>query len=108
RCKLDQRLSHVSVSMLFLSTQIRTSLKSTLLPYTTLFRSTNQYDKVVPVKEYVARQANKLIFDGEKLKLKEGEILLSKTQLDQAQYESDLQNGLVVDEPQSQIMEVEF
>lgn len=69
---------------------------------------TNQYDKVVPVKENVARQANKLIFDGEKLKLKEGETLLSKTQLDEQQYESDLQNGLVVDEPQSQIVEVEF
>lgn len=69
---------------------------------------TNQYDKVVPVKENVARQANKLIFDGEKLKLKEGETLLSKTQLDQQQYESDLQNGLILDEPQSQIMEVEF
>ena len=69
---------------------------------------TNQYDKVVPVKENVARQANKLIFDGEKLKLKEGETLLSKTQLDQQQYESDLQNGLILDEPQSQIVEVEF
>lgn len=69
---------------------------------------TNQYDKVVPVKEHVARQANKLIFDGEKLKLRDGEKLLSKTQLDQQQYESDLQNGLVVDEPQSQIVEVEF
>ena len=69
---------------------------------------TNQYDKVLPVREHVARQVDKLFFDGEKLKLKEGETLLSKTQLDQAQYESDLQNGLVVDEPQSQIMEVEF
>lgn len=69
---------------------------------------TQQYDKVLPVREHVARQVDKLFFDGEKLKLKDGETLLSKTQLDQQQYESDLQNGLVVDEPQSQIMEVEF
>lgn len=67
-----------------------------------------QYDKVIPVREHVARQVDKLFFDGEKLKLKDGETLLSKTQLDQQQYESDLQNGLIVDEPQSQIMEVEF
>lgn len=69
---------------------------------------TEEYDKVIPVREHVARQVDKLFFDGEKLKLKDGETLLSKTQLDQQQYESDLQNGLVVDEPQSQIMEVEF
>ena len=69
---------------------------------------TNQYDKVIPVRENVARQVNKLYFDGEKLKLKDGETLLSKTQLDQQQYESDSQNGLILDEPQSQIMEVEF
>lgn len=68
----------------------------------------NQYDKVIPVREHVARQVDKLFFDGEKLKLKEGETLLSKTQLDQQQYESDLQNGLVVGESQSEIMEVEF
>lgn len=67
-----------------------------------------QFDKVLPVREHVARQVDKLFFDGEKLKLKDGETLLSKTQLDQQQYESDLQNGLVVDESQSQIMEVEF
>ena len=67
-----------------------------------------QYDKVIPVREHVARQVDKLFFDGEKLKLRDGEKLLSKTQLDQQQYESDLQNGLVVDEPQSQIVEVEF
>ena len=69
---------------------------------------TNQYDKVIPVREHVARQVDKLFFDGEKLKLKDGETLLSKTQLDQQQYESDLQNGLILDDPQSQIMEVEF
>ena len=69
---------------------------------------TNQYDKVIPVREHVARQVDKLFFDGEKLKLKDGETLLSKTQLDQQQYESDLQNGLVVGESQSEIMEVEF
>lgn len=68
----------------------------------------NQYDKVIPVREHVARQVDKLFFDGEKLKLKEGETLLSKTQLDQQQYESDLQNGLIVEKPQSEIMEVEF
>lgn len=68
----------------------------------------NQYDKVIPVREHVARQVDKLFFDGEKLKLRDGETLLSKEQLDKQQYESDLQNGLVVGESQSEIMEVEF
>ena len=68
----------------------------------------NQYDKVIPVREHVARQVDKLFFDGEKLKLRNGETLLSKEQLDKQQYENDLANGLVAHEQTSEIVEVEF
>lgn len=67
-----------------------------------------QYDKVLPVREHVARQVDKLFFDGEKLKLKDGETLLSKDQLDKKEYEIDLAKGLVIPEQQSEIVEVEF
>lgn len=67
-----------------------------------------QYDKVIPVREHVARQVDKLFFDGEKLKLKDGETLLSKDQLDKKEYEIDLAKGLVIPEQQSEIVEVEF
>ena len=67
-----------------------------------------QYDKVIPVREHVARQVDKLFFDGEKLKLRDGETLLSKDQLDKQQYESDLANGLVAQEQSNEIVEVEF
>ena len=68
----------------------------------------NQYDKVIPVREHVARQVDKLFFDGEKLKLRDGETLLSKDQLDKQQYENDLANGLVAQEQSNEIVEVEF
>lgn len=67
-----------------------------------------QYDKVLPVREHVARQVDKLFFDGEKLKLREGETLLSKDQLDKQEYENDLANGLVIPEQPNEIVEVEF
>lgn len=67
-----------------------------------------QYDKVLPVREHVARQVDKLFFDGEKLKLRDGETLLSKDQLDKQEYENDLANGLVIPEQSNEIVEVEF
>lgn len=67
-----------------------------------------QYDKVIPVREHVARQVDKLFFDGEKLKLRDGETLLSKDQLDKQEYENDLANGLVIPEQKNEIVEVEF
>ncbi|PTF20427.1 hypothetical protein BUY42_00150 [Staphylococcus devriesei] len=42
---------------------------------------TEPFDKVLPTTEKVARQSEKVYFDGEKLKLKEGETLLSVEEL---------------------------
>ncbi|UVD88808.1 MAG: hypothetical protein NRZ54_11415 [Staphylococcus haemolyticus] len=42
---------------------------------------TEDFDKVIPTTEKVARQSEKVYFDGEKLKLKEGETLLSVEEL---------------------------
>lgn len=42
---------------------------------------TQDYDKVLPTTEKIARQSDKVCFDGEKLKLKEGETLLSVEEL---------------------------
>lgn len=39
------------------------------------------YDKVLPTTEKIARQSDKVYFDGEKLKLKDGETLLSVEEL---------------------------
>lgn len=51
---------------------------------------TEPFDKVLPTTEKVARQSEKVYFDGEKLKLKEGETLLSVEELD-AQKDSPLE-----------------
>lgn len=40
-----------------------------------------EYDKILPTTERVAKQIEKIYYDGEKLKLKEGEILLSLEEL---------------------------
>lgn len=40
-----------------------------------------EYDKILPTTERVAKQIEKVYYDGEKLKLKEGEILLSLEEL---------------------------
>lgn len=67
-----------------------------------------EVDKVLPVKEHVARQANKLYYDGEKLHLKEGQRLLS---LEELNAENDAHDTLldryIVDE-NSEIVEVEM
>lgn len=42
---------------------------------------TEPFDKVLPTTEKVARQSEKVYFDGEKIKLKEGETLLSVEEL---------------------------
>lgn len=41
-----------------------------------------EYDKILPTTERVAKQTEKVYFDGERLKLKEGETLLSLKELD--------------------------
>lgn len=50
-------------------------------------------DKVLPVEEHVARQARKLEYDGENLKLQEGETLLTLEELNEEQLLLDVQNG---------------
>lgn len=42
---------------------------------------TEDFDKVLPTTERIARQSDKVYFDGEKLKLKDGETLLSVEEL---------------------------
>ena len=44
---------------------------------------TEDFDKVLPTTERVARQSDKVYFDGEKLKLKDGETLLSVEELNE-------------------------
>lgn len=39
------------------------------------------YDKVLPTTEKIARQSDKVYFDGERLKLKDGEALLPLEEL---------------------------
>lgn len=39
------------------------------------------YDKVLPTTERIARQADKVYFDGEKLKVKDNEVLSSLEEL---------------------------
>lgn len=41
-----------------------------------------EYDKVLPTTEQIARQPDKVYFDGEKLQLKEGATLLTVEELD--------------------------
>lgn len=41
-----------------------------------------EYDKVLPTTERIARQADKVYFDGEKLQIKEGVVLLTVEELD--------------------------
>lgn len=40
-----------------------------------------EYDKILPTTERIAKQIEKVYYDGEKLKLKEGETLLSLEEL---------------------------
>lgn len=47
---------------------------------------TEEYDKVLPTTERIARQSDKVFFDGESLKLKEGEVLKSIDELNQVEF----------------------
>ncbi|ASN70449.1 hypothetical protein 7F7_9 [uncultured Caudovirales phage] len=44
---------------------------------------TEDFDKVLPTTERISRQSDKVYFDGEKLKLKDGETLLSVEELNE-------------------------
>lgn len=44
---------------------------------------TEEFDKVLPTTERIARQSDKVYFDGDKLKLKDGETLLSVEELNE-------------------------
>lgn len=44
---------------------------------------TEAYDKVLPTTEQIARQHEKIHFDGEKLRLNEGETLLTVEELNE-------------------------
>ncbi len=56
------------------------------------------YDKVLPTTEKIARQSDKVYFDGERLKLKDGESLLSLEELN-AQDENSREKEPRKDEP---------
>ena len=44
---------------------------------------TEEYDKVLPTTEQIARQSEKVFFDGVKLRLKNGESLMSVEKLNE-------------------------
>lgn len=54
---------------------------------------TEEYDKVLPTTEKIARQSDKVYFDGTKLRLKDGETLLSVEELDEQEYGSRENSG---------------
>lgn len=64
---------------------------------------TEEFDKVLPTTERIARQSDKVYFDGEKLKLKDGEILLSVEELNELK-ESPLEESK---QAQSVIFDIE-
>lgn len=49
---------------------------------------TEEYDKVLPTTERIARQSDKVYFDGNKLLIKEGESLMSVEDLNELEYGS--------------------
>lgn len=63
-----------------------------------------EYDKILPTTERVAKQIEKIYYDGEKLKLKEGEMLLSVEELNDKK-ESLLE--VVKDEERTIIYDIE-
>lgn len=70
---------------------------------------TQEYDKVLPVEEKVARQVDKLEYDGTTLRLREGETLYEVEELDRMQYELDVENGLIDEQPiEPKLVEVEI
>lgn len=66
-----------------------------------------EVDKVLPVAEHVARQSRKLYYDGEKLRVKEGETLLSLEELNAEQYQQDVENGIAGVEQNNVLVEPE-
>ena len=70
---------------------------------------TEEYDKVLPVEEKVARQVDKLEYDGTTLRLREGETLYEVEELDKMQHELDVENGLIDEQPiEPKLVEVEM
>ncbi|WP_271401506.1 hypothetical protein [Salinicoccus roseus] len=69
---------------------------------------TDEVDKVLPVDEHVARQANKLEYDGQNLRLKPGETLFSLEELIDLQKQEDIRNGIYPETPKSNIVKVEL
>lgn len=65
-----------------------------------------QADKVIPVKEHVARQAERLEYDGEKLKLKPGERLRTLEELNAENEAHDMLLDGTPDDDESEIVEV--
>ena len=53
---------------------------------------TEEYDKVLPTTERIARQYDKIYFDGERLNVKDGETLLSIEELNYIRDENDKVN----------------
>lgn len=53
---------------------------------------TEEYDKVLPTTEKIARQYDKIYFDGERLNVKDGETLLSIEELNYIRDEKDKVN----------------
>ena len=64
---------------------------------------TENFDKVLQTTEKIARQSDKVYFDGEKLKLKDGETLLSVEELNELR-ESPLEESK---QAQSVIFDIE-
>lgn len=50
---------------------------------------TEEFDKVLPTTERIARQYDKIYFDGEKLNVKDGETLLTVDELNYIRDEND-------------------
>ncbi|UXV43460.1 hypothetical protein [Staphylococcus simulans] len=65
---------------------------------------TEAYDKVLPTTERVARQSEKVYFDGEVLRLKEGETLMTVEELNLS---SNANEFLVDTLPSQQIYDVQ-
>lgn len=66
-----------------------------------------EVDKVLPVREHVARQAYKLDYDGESLTLKDGERILSLDELKAEDKAKDELLGNSYDDEQGEIVEVQ-
>ncbi|PTJ25047.1 hypothetical protein MUA82_05740 [Staphylococcus simulans] len=65
---------------------------------------TEAYDKVLPTTERVARQSEKVYFDGEVLRLKEGETLMT---IDELNLNSNANEFLVDTFPSQEIYDVQ-